>query len=719
VNIGITFSTPLILFLLSIVLVIGFTLFAYRRTLPPVSRFIHNLLLLLRGIAFCLICLIAFGGILRITMKKSEKADIAILIDASSSMRIKDNGIERGELARQLLLDPEINKLQNRYRVHPYIFSEDLKPLNSIIPDSIEFNGSATNITLALATLLSQKNDTPISGILLLSDGAHNHGESPVRAAEALGCPIFGITLGQTVQRPDLVITGTMTNDITYVGNRIPVEVSIRGPGYAGKLVSIILRSDSEVVDQESVTIPESGLEISRQLEFTPQKSGFQRLTVEVTRLEGEVTIENNFQEIFIKVLESKLRILMFTTAPDPDLTFLKRLLMKDENLNVTVRTQKKGGTFYEGPMVEEADMRSADVFILLDFPDRNTSFEIWDPMVRFLEQNQKPYLLIAGEWIDLKKLKVIESVLPCQFSQNRAERMLVPRLTPDGENHPLLRIHDMRDKNFAAWNSLPPIFSSTILGNPKPGSRLLAVGVPEKGSVSSVSEPISMIISRDLHGMRSLVIMGHGLYRWDLLMWGIGGSNEVLKGLVSNALRWLTIREEESPVRISTDKTVYVSGEEIHLSAQVYDELIRPVENAQVNVRLVSPTGEFSYKLNNAGKGWYKKSVRLFQSGQYRVFGEAFIQNRLAGKGKTEFSISSFNPDLLNTKANPQLMNTLAEVTDGKCVPPDSLFAIINTMDFSPRSVIYTREIELHRTHYILIIVIELITADRFIMKR
>jgi len=110
---------------------------------------------------------------------------------------------------------------------------------------------------------------------------------------------------------------------------------------------------------------------------------------------------------------------------------------------------------------------------------------------------------------------------------------------------------------------------------------------------------------------------------------------------------------------------------------------------------------------------------VRLFQSGQYRVFGEAFIQNRLAGKGKTEFSISSFNPDLLNTKANPQLMNTLAEVTDGKCVPPDSLFAIINAMDFSPRSVIYTREIELHRTPYILIIVIVLLTAEWFIRKR
>jgi hypothetical protein len=88
-------------------------------------------------------------------------------------------------------------------------------------------------------------------------------------------------------------------------------------------------------------------------------------------------------------------------------------------------------------------------------------------------------------------------------------------------------------------------------------------------------------------------------------------------------------------------------------------------------------------------------------------------------GKDTTKFSITSFNPEFLNTNANPELLQGLADVTGGKSGPPDSLFNIVQAMNFPGRESISTREIELYNLPLLLVVIIVLLSLEWFIRKR
>lgn len=716
---GITFSWSPTFAFLSIIIAVGFTIWIYRHTIPPISGFWHFILAFLRSAALILACLIAFGPILHITTKKTREATVGLLIDTSSSMKIRDNGRMRGEMLQNLLRSPELNTLKDRTELRSYFFSDNILPLSEFNPDSIPFDGTATDITQALKALRDERGVTSMACVLLLSDGGHNLGENPVRLSESLGYPIYGVTIGEAGQKPDLILTQSLTNEVTYTGNEVPVEVSLRGPGYGGSRISVQLRMREKILDQRVVTIPPNGLETSLRLNFTPQDLGFQKVTAEISRLEGELTHENNTREFYIRVLKSKLQVLLLANAPSPDLAFLKRLLLADENIHIIARTQKKGGGFYEDLFPPDAELQTLDLFILLDVPSQFTTASEWGRLIKILQQHEKPFLLIAGKEIDIQKLLSIEALLPFYFPKQKTEGLVLPRLTPEGKFHPIVRIDEDWEANAAAWHQLPPLFSSWRFARPKPGCQLLATGISEKFEPSTMGKGFPLIIARHVGQRKSLAFLGHGLYRWDLLMWGVGGTNDVLKGFLSNSIRWLVTREEDKPVRISTNKRIYRAGEEIFFTAQVYDETYHPLERALVMFTLVSPSGEYTLQLADAGNGQYKKTHRVFESGTYRVEGEATLRGRSLGKDEIEFSVSSFNPEFIDTRAHPELMESLARVTGGRSGPPDSLASIVGAMNFQPQTIHSTREIELYSFPWTLALIIVLLSAEWFIRKR
>ena len=719
-SIGIKFFWHPTLFFLFIILFIGYTIWIYHRTIPPVSGLLHFTLIFLRAIVFVLIFIVLFGAVLRITIKKTRRATIAILIDTSSSMRISEHGKTRAEVVRELLNSPEIVALKNHYRLHTYFFSDTLSFLQKTLPDSILFNGIGTDIARAIRSVVVREKGNYLKGILILSDGEYNQGEYPVKIARTQKYPIYSITVGERIQKPDIVLTELLTNGITYAGNRVPVKVSVRGSGFQGKKVVLYLKSKNKILDQRRVTIPPEDLETSVKLYFTPQHVGFQKFKVEIPPLNGELTSENNYREFYVKVLKNKLKIFLFAHAPSSDLAFLKRILIGDKNVDLVARTEKNGNSFYEGLFPSDFEIKSADLIIFLDFPDWFTSSIIWNKIVKILMEDHKPFFLIAGKHIDIQKLKPINSLLPFFTVQKVRPHLVYPHLTPAGKIHPVLRIRDDEKENLILWRQLPPLFSPWRIIKVRKNAQLLITAVSEKFINLSDREALPLLLAYQMDDEKILVLFGTGLYRWDLLMWGAGGTNEVLKTFISNSVRWLVTRGENKGLRLSTNKRIYRSGEKVYVSAQVYDEAYRPVKKALVTIKFVSPLNrEYILPLNNVGNGCYQKTLRVFESGNYKITGEAFLGNRFLGKDETKFAVSSFNPEFLETRANPELLKKLAIVTGGKSGPPDSLSSIVKTMQFPKQRITLTKEIEIYNLPIILGFIIFLLSIEWFIRKR
>jgi hypothetical protein len=715
---GLSLSGSPVLFVLLLFICTGSVIWLYRRTVPVIPPIIKVFLIILRSAALTGLVFLIFSPIVRIVYHQTKLPAIGVLIDNSGSMRLSDQEIRRSDTVYKLMQSPEMALLSSQTDMRAFLFSNTLFPLNGFPPDSIPFSGTSTDIARALTDVSKETGGTELKGLLLISDGSYNHGENPVRIGSALGIPVSSIQIGEPDDQRDLILTRMITNEIVYTEDRIPVEISVRGSGYSGRQAIVVLTQETEVVDQKSIIIPSDGMEIAFQLFYTPHHAGYVNIAAEISRFEGEITYENNRQVFYAKALDNKLQVLLLSGAPHPDLSFINRLLSQDENIHVLNRTQKMNAQFYEGPFLSETELQTIDVFILLNFPARSTDMQIWNKIVAVIQNSQKPFLLIAGKQTEMNRLQSIQTVLPFQLPRRIPDRLVLPRLSQQGAASPVLRIDENNQFNQNTWHQLPPVFLNWQSPGQTEGCHVLAFGVPENASLpGGVSYP--MVFVGDIGNRKTLAVLASDLYRWDLIVRGLGEDPVVLRGFLMNSIRWLSTREEGKYVRTGTNKPVFTPGETVFLSTHVYNETYRPLEKARVTAKLVSPSTESSFQLIDSGEGLYEYAFQIFESGMYRVLVGADLEGRTIGGDTTSFSVSSFNPEFLSTKANPEILQKLADNSGGKSGPPDSLRSVIQNLIFPPETVLSTDEIELFNLPWTLGFLMVLLCSEWFIRKR
>ena len=136
--------------------------------------------------------------------QETDPAQVRVvsLLDLSASMDTQD---QAGGKSRLDLVQPHLNPAADNSWIHAmrksygYVdslgFSEESWPLVTGEFD-ISYNSPQTALGDALSNLLDQKDDLPISAVVLFSDGKNNLGQSPLEVANLyreLGIPVnFG-----------------------------------------------------------------------------------------------------------------------------------------------------------------------------------------------------------------------------------------------------------------------------------------------------------------------------------------------------------------------------------------------------------------------------------------------------------------------------------------------------------------------------------------------
>lgn len=717
-NIHLTFTGPSVLIIPITIGMIVFLFWAYRHTVPPLKRSVRLILGLFRGTVLGLLAVLLFGPVLRISLSEDVPPDVALLLDHSGSMQLPETDGRRGEKLLGFLRSPTLERLSNGASIHPYLFSDRLTPLPEGLPDSLLFDGAATDIARSLRMLFEMVDDIPFRSALLISDGANNLGEDPVRIGGLSPFPLYTLTVGKARKKPDIIVTNILSNDIAYQGDEVPVEVVVRGPEFAGERITLMLKHADDVLDRTEVTLPPDGMERSTHLRFVPNTPGLYSLAVEASRLEGELTFENNTRDLYIRVLESKIDVFFIADRPNPDVSFLTRILRSDENIALTTRTRRADAGFYEGPFPEGGTAGAFDLLFCLDFPSPETPEPLWSAVRDLIENHRLPMFLVAGRHFQLSRFAGIEHLIPVTGLRKRHEQLVLPKLTPEGAAHSVFSILDNPYANMNAWHLLPPLFVCSRPAGIKPDSRLWLEGVPE-GIVTLESAAAPLVISRDLGGRKTLLVLGYGLYRWDLLAESVGGTNEILKGFLSKSMRWLVTREEQERVRLSTSKMSYRAGEDVDFIVQVYDEMYRPLERAVVNMIVESGGQTRSFRLDEAGSGRYRSRQRFFNPGSVNIEVEAFLDEVRLGRDELDLFITASGREYLSTESDPGLMETLAAVTGGQAGPVDSAEVIIGRMDLNPERRVRIRETVLARDPLLLAVLMILLAAEWFIRRR
>ncbi len=713
-------SVGLLLFLILVALL--FSLYLYSQTTPVVSRFLRLFLFCLRSLAFIVLLTLLFHPVLSLHRNFTQKPDIAVLIDKSGSLQIVDASHPRSEIVENMLKNSFWTELQHNFNLHFELFSDEVDTTFSLtLLDSLHFDGAGTDIAKALEVSKNRLLDQFYCAAIIISDGIYNVGENPEFLAQRYGVPIYTIGVGDAREKKDVILARVVSNDVVYVNNRVPVDISLSQVGFTGERVQVFLKQGSEVLDQQMITLAADNQEQHLQLFYTAIKTGFQKYQVEIPGLAGEFTLRNNHRSFVVKVLESKIQILLLAGEPSTDYKFITRALQSDENIQLTTLVQRSDNGFYYRPPLDKILNSSPQVIVFLDFPRESLPPAVNQFLNENLIQKKAALFFIQGSEVNIAALRNFANILPFDLRpipSSPREVTVAPVLY--GEELPLVMLTDDRLQNQKIWSDLPPVVTYLNNYTPFPDARVLLQIQPGQSNLplaDNYRKPI--LLARNLGEQKSLAFLAHGLWRWDLMMWGVGKTNDALLTFLQRAIRWLITREELRRVRIITDKFIYRSGEQVFFQAQVYTDDYQPVEDAEVDVRMTRQKDQYPLRLEPTGNGKYQAQFRIFQGGDYEFKGEAKRGDQFFGADSGKFSVGEHDIEFQQTRMNEPLLQKMAQLSGGVYYTPANFQQLANQLPTEKRQRQRVSDINLWNEWLVLALFLVLLALEWTIRRR
>ena len=684
------YSWPLILLLLLAGLL---TWFSYRRTEPKLSGVNRWILPGLRGAALTLLLFLLFEPILHRTIRQENPPLLAVLVDESQSM-------SRQELPESF---PAIDG-----EVRFFGFGGDLHPLADL--EFASNNAPRTNISEALRNIQTLLRNENLGSVLLVSDGQHNTGISPLYVAADYNIPIHSVVVGDTTQQQDLMIARTTTNEIAYVGQTVPVDVSLLLRGYQDETATTNLYIQDSLLSAETLTLPEG--ESTASLSFIPQNEGLFQYTVTTTVLENEASVENNRSVFTVRVLRSSQKICLIAAAPHPDVTAMRNILARSEGREIDSFVQMGPGQFYEGPLPDTMD--EYDAIVLVGFPGIEVDEASLNAVVRAAEAGT-PLLFLLTRQTDLARLRRafanVLPALPAEGFMMYDEASLRP--TDAGFRDPLL--------NFPAalWERLPPLTATTGNWEAAPDSRVLA-----EAHIRGINLGEPLLIVRSRAGYRTAAVLGSGTWRWLNLADDPADAPRIWLDLVENLMQWLTTPEDDRTVRVAPASVTFDGSEPIDFSGQVYDESLNPVPDAVVTLELTAPDGaQYPYTMANRGSGLFDLRIEALPEGVYAYAAEATRMNASLGTDNGTFTVGSLGLEQRVTRSDGALMRQIAYRSGGQFFTDTALTelpdALASDSLFTASTLVQARELNLSHTPWVLGLLVLLLSAEWVIRKR
>lgn len=711
---------PPLLLVLCTLIAGGAAAWGYLRTTPPLPTSRRTLLAALRFGTFFLIAFLLFEPILRRTKTRSEPPVLAVLLDDSQSTSLgsaTEDSSESGRSAaiRSLLADLD---LPGDVEVRAFRFAGETNRLKGDADDwsaELQFDGERTNIAAALNAVREGLRDANLTGVLLVSDGRYNTGSNPLYVAERYPVPIHTLVVGDTTAQRDVLIGRIIANRVAYVGAEQPVEVEVQAVGFAGQRLTIRLADGGRELGSSTVDVAGEEAQIPVSLSYVPETAGLRTLTVSVTTLEGELTHENNRQMLPVRVLEQKRQVLLLAGAPSPDVAAVRQILQADPNIELSVRVQKSGSEFYEGPFPSNLD--PFDALVLVGFPGSATDVPHVRPVRQALDGGT-PALLVLTRNTNLARLgNELGDALPATTRGERNGWMeALPNVSAAGAQHPVMAVEGASPVD---WKRLPPLAISESRWQPSPDAQVLATvevrGIP-------LDDPLIVIRSRA--GTRTAAILGAGTWRWknvpsDLTQW-----EDLWPQMLTNSLQWITAARDQRPVRIRPATDVFAGDEPVRFSGEVYDESLRPLPGAVVELKLTADDGrEYPFRLEDVGNGRYQLETRGLPEGVYSYEATARRGDVELGTDAGSFAVGGLSVEHRDTRADPVLMRQIAARSGGTALQPGDASQLssrlADTATMEPRTATTVSESNLRRNPLFLALIVLLLTTEWVLRKR
>jgi uncharacterized membrane protein len=591
--------------LLGAVVVAGLVVAAYLRATGKTSLRDRVVLGGLRLAALALLGLALLRPTLLLSSVVPQRNYVGILIDDSRSMRIADaSGRPRADRvgAFTAASSPIVRALRDRFQLRYFRFSTQARRLE---PDSpLAFAGADTRVARALDAARADLGELPLSGLVLVTDGADNDEgglTESLLSLKAAGVPVFTVGVGQDRFARDLELGRVSVARSVLRGTALDVELVVTQTGLAGRKVPLQVEDGGRIVARQEVELPPDGEPRAVRVSFTLDETGPRRLSFRVPVQDGELIAENNEQQAVVDVRAGREKILYFEGEPRWEMKFLRRAVAPDSNLQLVTleRTARNkflrldvdsAGELAGGFPATREELFRYRALILGSVEASYFTHDQLQMIAEFVSQRGGSLLVLGGRlalaeggWAGTP----VAEALPVELDPRHAHDTtyyaeLRVRPTRAGLDHPALHIAP-DSVGAALWERLPPLSSVNQVGAVKPGATVLLEGREQSGS-----QPV---LAYQRFG-RGLVL---ALPVQDTWMWqmhaDMPAEDQTHERLWRQLLRWLVADVPDRVLATTPDRAS--PGEPVTVGALAGDARFLRVNDRHVAAHVLTPSGQ------------------------------------------------------------------------------------------------------------------------------
>ena len=236
---------------------------------------------------------ILFQPTLVLTSVVPQRNFVGILIDDSESMRIRNgNGVARADFIQSTFGGEEselLTALSEKFALRFFRFSRDASRLNDL--GDLSYSGTGTDLGNAMVRAQEELAGVPISGLVIVSDGADNSGQvlaESLLPLQAAGIPVYTVGLGEEELSPDVQLSRVELPRTVLVGTSLVVDVIVSHRGFSGRTVQLLVEDTGALLASEDVTFQGDGEPVVTRVRIEARDAGPRVLRFRVAPLEGE-----------------------------------------------------------------------------------------------------------------------------------------------------------------------------------------------------------------------------------------------------------------------------------------------------------------------------------------------------------------------------------------------------------------------------------------------
>ncbi len=671
-------------------------------------------LAIFRYLVMLLVTLLLLEPRLESRQKQSSAPVIVVLHDDSRSLAIhRDSNYVRNEHLQQL--QDFMGQLQSDEVITRfYGFSQNL--IDDIRPDSLSFARSSTDISGALEQTAKLYSNQNLGAIVLISDGIPTAGVNPIYTLDRFQLPIYTVLLGDTTPQKDIKVKDVLYNQIAYLENKTPVKVRIKTEGYPSGQLQVTISGEGKLLGAKSIDFNSADPNPEVDFLIKPGKTGVTQYTISVSPLADEVTTRNNSQNIFINVLETKVKIALFGGFSHPDIGALHSTFVRDDRYELTEFVHKNATSFFKDP--SGSDMGNFDLFILHNFPFNQSDIPLLDKIKKEVTSRKVPLMVFIGKYTQIPalysslgdKLGIVPS-----SQVNTVEEAQV-NFASEYKNHSTFTFND---RWINLMNSSPPIFRNQSEWKASGDTRVFATA-----RIRNIVLDYPVYGLQNHLGCKNMVFVGENIWRMRAHTLLEQKEFTSFDQWIYNNVQWLIVKEDKRKFKVNPSKRFFTGQEPSIFRGEAYDDSYNPLPGVDIKMTLISPDGkEEVYFMNEMESARYFLELNNLTEGTYEYEAEGIKDEKRIGTDRGQFSIGKNNIEHFQLTADNGLMEQIALRTGGKSVyarDMKSLSSEIMALNSLKPVVSYqTKRTSFNEYQWIFFLALTLLTLEWVIRKR